>query len=105
MNILDLLKEGVVHHDFDIVHTIKYALNGDVIHCSFTAKDKSNGVEYNVDILANTKTNRYKVETIEITDGNQYHEGDKYDMELIRSYLDNNLYYVINKVLENDSTE
>lgn len=105
MKILTLLEQPFIHHDFDIVHTIKYNLNGDVIHFSFTVKDKSNGVEYNVDAFANTKTNRYKIEEIEVTDGDQHHEGDKYDIDLINSYLDNNLYYVINRVLKDDSDE
>lgn len=105
MKILNLLGESILHHDFDIVYTIKYKMNGDVIQCGFTAKDKSNGVEYNVDMVANTKTSRYKIESIEITDGDQEHEGDSYDEELLNSYLANNLYYVLNKVMQDDAED
>lgn len=104
MRITDILtiNESFHGNDLEIIYTIKYSLDGDILHGGFTAKAELNDVEYQVDLFYNIKTNKYKLEQINVTDGDQSYDGDNVDKELIDSFLANNLSYIVNKILNDD---
>jgi hypothetical protein len=100
--ILKPFTESLHGNDLELIYTIKYSLNGDILHGGFTVKAELNGIEYSVDMFFNIKTKKYNIEQIIVDDGGNQDDGDHIDKELIDSYLANNLFYTVDRILRDD---
>lgn len=100
MKILKIL-ESLYKDDFELIDATVFNDGVKLLSGTFTLVDETNDIKYMVDILIAKETNKYKIESISVTDGDQDHNGDNFDRDLINFYLSNNIDYVIKYILDN----